>query len=168
MTLWIVRHACAGHRSAWEGPDEERPLDVAGVQQARALATLLAAHDLDRLVSSPHKRCVDTLAPLAEATELPLAVDGALRPGDAAVGVLGDLLHDPGSDGSVVCTHGEVMAALLPALRAGSIRVVDDRSDDALLLKGAAWRIDRSAHPWLLELIAPIPRDPCPAHAEAD
>jgi 8-oxo-(d)GTP phosphatase len=68
----IVRHARAGSRSAWKGRDADRPLDARGRGQAKGIAELLAAYDLSRISSSDVRRCLDTLAPYAAASGLPI------------------------------------------------------------------------------------------------
>jgi len=43
-TVVLLRHARAGKRGAWSGPDSGRPLDATGTAQAKALAPLLALY----------------------------------------------------------------------------------------------------------------------------
>lgn len=160
---WVVRHACAGHKDDWDGDDDDRPLDPAGTAQAAALAEILVAEAPTRLVSSPTRRCVDTLVPLGEALGLEVEVDPALR--EASGVELVRLLTAEELDGAALCTHGEVMEPALPVLRAAGLAVVGDASDEDLLLKGAAWRLDRAAPGWRLELVVPIPLASCPHHA---
>jgi 8-oxo-dGTP diphosphatase len=75
--LTLVRHAEAGKRATWSGPDSARPLAVAGWAQARALAPLLALARPERLLSASARRCVQTLEPLAELVDLAIEVDSA-------------------------------------------------------------------------------------------
>ena len=49
-------------------------------------------------------------------------------------------------------------------LRADGLEVVGDVSDEELLLKGGAWRLDRRPAGWRLELVVPIPLAACPHH----
>jgi len=76
--LAVVRHASAGDRASWTGPDVTRPLDRRGLSQAELLGRLLAAYEPAVLVSAPALRCADTLAPLAKATGLPLRREALL------------------------------------------------------------------------------------------
>ncbi|HEX7132269.1 MAG TPA: histidine phosphatase family protein [Iamia sp.] len=159
----MVRHACAGHKGDWAGgPDDERPLDPAGRQQAEALAEILAAEGPTRLVASPTRRCLDTLAPLGETLGLVIETEPALRE-TTGVGLV-RLLAADACAGAAVCTHGEVMEPALALLRTAGLEVVDDVSDEDLLLKGAAWRLDPAPPGWRLELVAPIPLASCPHH----
>ncbi|MGH9133763.1 MAG: SixA phosphatase family protein [Ilumatobacteraceae bacterium] len=114
MTLYLVRHAKAGDRSASTGLDLERPLSKAGWQQAHKLGTRLAAEGATTLVSSPYKRCVQTLEPLAERAGLPISVDRRLTEGAAFEGAL-DLLGEVQA-GAVLCSHGDVIPDTIDAL----------------------------------------------------
>src|SRR4051812_442509 len=59
----LVRHAHAGSKKQWSGPDHERPLSRRGQEQARDLAGVLAGLGVTRLLSSPALRCRETLQP---------------------------------------------------------------------------------------------------------
>ena len=80
----LVRHARAGSKRRWSGPDECRPLDEVGAQHAVGLVDTLAVTPIRRLVSSPALRCVQTLEPLARHTGLTIEMSGLLAAdGDA-------------------------------------------------------------------------------------
>jgi phosphohistidine phosphatase SixA len=72
--ILLIRHAWAGHRTDWEGDERPRPLDERGRRQAAALVDLLADYDVDRILSSPAARCVQTVEPLAAARGLDVEV----------------------------------------------------------------------------------------------
>ncbi|WP_372497628.1 NUDIX hydrolase [Tomitella gaofuii] len=63
--ILLLRHARAGRRGAFDGPDTARPLDDKGAEQARLLAAQTAAFRPTTVHSADHVRCVDTVAPLA-------------------------------------------------------------------------------------------------------
>lgn len=63
--ILLIRHASAGDRTAWSGDDRLRPLDERGLRQARELVGLLASYEVDRFISSPALRCVQTIEPSA-------------------------------------------------------------------------------------------------------
>jgi 8-oxo-dGTP diphosphatase len=114
MKLYVVRHAKAGERAAWTGPDEARPLSKTGWKQARALAKRLAAASPSVLVSSPYARCVQTLEPLAARTKRPLEIDKRLAEGapfEAVLDLLGEL-----PPAGVLCSHGDVIPDTIEAL----------------------------------------------------
>ncbi|MGW4472171.1 NUDIX hydrolase [Nonomuraea sp. NPDC004354] len=112
--LILVRHGSAGSRQEWTGDDDLRPLDEEGEAQARTLATVLPAYLPTTLLSSPSRRCVQTLP------------DGDIR--------LDPLLSEPGYDPArtaelvrrldgpaVVCSHGKVLPPLIAEL--GGVRL---------------------------------------------
>jgi phosphohistidine phosphatase SixA len=68
----LIRHARAGDRAEWEGDDRLRPLDERGWRQAEKLVELLAEFPIERIVSSPYDRCVQTVEPLARSRGLPI------------------------------------------------------------------------------------------------
>ena len=74
MPLLLIRHAWAGDRTAWVGDDRERPLDERGRSDASALVELLAPFELEAILTSPARRCVETVGPLAAARNLELDV----------------------------------------------------------------------------------------------
>ncbi|NUR76504.1 MAG: NUDIX hydrolase, partial [Thermoleophilia bacterium] len=75
MTL-LVRHASAGNRDEWTGDDADRPLDERGRAQALGLVERLTPFRIERILTSPARRCVETVEPLARARGL----DAELRP----------------------------------------------------------------------------------------
>ncbi|KRE60079.1 NUDIX domain-containing protein [Nostocoides sp. Soil756] len=118
--LMLVRHAHAVARSAWTGEDRLRPLDEAGRARAEALAPVLAAYGVRRLVSSPSVRCTATLAPHAAAfgrrlrEREALSEEGYAADPTAAVLRLQKII-DRGRP-VAVCSHGPVLPALVDAL----------------------------------------------------
>lgn len=118
----LVRHAAAGKRRDWEGDDRLRPLDERGRQQAEALVGLLTPLDVRRVVSSPYRRCVETVEPLAAALGLEVEHDDRLAEGAgrAAIELLGEA-------GLVGCTHGDVVENVLGhGLKKGAAVVLSD------------------------------------------
>jgi 8-oxo-(d)GTP phosphatase len=73
----LLRHARAGDRRRWRGPDADRPLDPTGLARARELAVILGRFHPARLVSAAPLRCIQTLEPLAAATGLTIDIDTA-------------------------------------------------------------------------------------------
>lgn len=65
-TLILVRHAKAGQRDRFDGPDDQRPLEQAGQEQARALVPNLLTFGPAAVHSAPPVRCVETVRPLAD------------------------------------------------------------------------------------------------------
>jgi 8-oxo-(d)GTP phosphatase len=65
VPLILLRHAPAGSKKDWRGDDALRPLDDRGRAAADILAALLGCFAPRRVVSSPTRRCIDTVAPYA-------------------------------------------------------------------------------------------------------
>lgn len=112
--LYLVRHAKAGSRSEWVGDDRDRPLTAAGQRQAVALATRLAPLTHGALVSSPYVRCMQTIEPLAASLGNTVLGDERLAEDTGFVGALALLGELP--DGSVLCSHGDVIPDTIGAL----------------------------------------------------
>lgn len=77
-TVLLVRHAHAGSRSNWDGPDEARPLSRKGRRQANHLVVGLAPWQPTRIAAADRVRCEQTVEPLATALNLPLEPEPAL------------------------------------------------------------------------------------------
>ncbi|KAF0835916.1 8-oxo-dGTP diphosphatase [Nocardia caishijiensis] len=65
-TVLLVRHAKAGKRAEFAGPDDQRPLEPAGRRQAQALVPNLLAFGASRIHSADPLRCIQTVTPLAD------------------------------------------------------------------------------------------------------
>jgi phosphohistidine phosphatase SixA len=80
VRLFVVRHA----EAAPGEPDDLRPLTEAGRAAARALGEVLAAENLDVVVSSPLLRARETADAIARAAGLEATADERLAPGATA------------------------------------------------------------------------------------
>jgi phosphohistidine phosphatase SixA len=63
--LLLVRHADAGDKRDWDGPDLLRPLSPVGGRQAVGLVERLWDYPVEQILSSPAVRCHQTVQPLA-------------------------------------------------------------------------------------------------------
>ena len=116
MPLVLLRHASAGSRETWIGDDRERALDERGARQASDLVALLADLPLTRIVSSPYRRCVQTVEPLAAARNLEVELRDELgeeRQFDDGIALVRSLAEVD----VVVCGHGGLESALRDAPR---------------------------------------------------
>lgn len=139
MAVHLVRHADAGRRGSWDGPDEERPLSAVGRERADALVAELVELAPRRILSSPLIRCVETVQPLADALRLLVEPHPALAEG-ADLERTWALLEDlAGGGDAVVCSHGDVIPAVLDRLRRRGVPVLDGGHDVA---KGSVWTIE--------------------------
>lgn len=139
MTIYLVRHAKAGSRGAWEGPDDQRPLSKPGCRQADALADMLVPAEPSRIISSPYVRCRQTVDPLAARLLLPVELSEGLAEG-ALLADTRALLDKVGEETTVLSTHGDVIGWLLDDLVRAGVVLDDDR-----LEKGSTWILEVEA-----------------------
>lgn len=130
----LVRHAHAGSREEWNGPDEARPLDEKGVGQAAALGPLLALFKPARVYAAPVARCVDTVASvgLVVHTDTVFAESRGAAP-KAVADRIRELVA--GSGRVVVCSQGGVIPDALAALKPPNATA----STTFVTPKGSAW-----------------------------
>lgn len=134
---YLVRHADAGDKRKWTGPDDERPLSDVGRREAEGLVAQLAGRPIAQILSSPAARCRQTVQPLADQRRLAVRTDAALAV-DADVDRAVELLLDGNTDGVVLCTHRELIAPLLARLREHGAPV----NDQVTWLKGSVWLLE--------------------------
>jgi 2,3-bisphosphoglycerate-dependent phosphoglycerate mutase len=85
--LLLIRH-CQG-----SGQSPEAPLTEAGLRQAERLAEFLQELEVDLIVSSPYRRALETIAPLARQRNLPVRQERRLRERELAAGPLPNWLE---------------------------------------------------------------------------
>jgi 8-oxo-dGTP pyrophosphatase MutT (NUDIX family) len=130
--LLVVRHASAGSWELWEGDDARRPLDERGRRQAAALVDELGPYTIKRIVSSPYDRCVETVAPLANARGLEVELSEELAEDsdpERARALLRSL------DSAVLaCGQGPQLAELFGKVKKGATVAVENGGDRLLEL----------------------------------
>ena len=130
---YLVRHAHAGDKRAWNGPDALRPLSEPGRREAHGLLVQLRDYPIGRIVSSPAVRCLQTVEPLAQRRGLPVESNGALGV-DADPVKLVELLTDPVAAETVLCSHGELIGEALMRLLGRT-----KQAETARWPKGSIW-----------------------------
>ena len=138
--VYLVRHAKAGDRAQWTEDDRLRPLTKKGRRQADALVDAFRDRVVERIVTSPYVRCVQTVRPLALERRVGLETDDALveaAPVTAALDLLARVADAP----TILCSHGDVIPALVEHLAASGARIVTDRD----WKKGSTWVLERGA-----------------------
>lgn len=153
--LYVIRHAHAGSRASWTGPDRERPLSKKGRRQAARIADQLANAGITRLVSSPAERCRQTLEPLG--ARLGLAVDDDERllegaTGEDVLGLAGELSGD--GQAAAVCSHGDVIPEVLRSLRDRCATRIDD---PVVWPKASTWIVSSDGRHWATARYSPPP-----------
>ena len=138
----LVRHGSAGSASTWAGDDRDRPLDACGIAQADDLVRILSRFEIGSVFSADVRRCIDTVAPLADAYGLEVQPAPLLSevgyPGreDEAVAFvarLGDAEHD-----AVVCSQGAVIPDLVARLAASDAYAIETPVPSQ---KGSTWAL---------------------------
>lgn len=147
--LFLVRHAKAGTRSDWDGDDSARPLTGKGRRQAISIAQRLAPLAAGVPISSPSVRCVQTLEPLAALLGVAVDTDLKLAEGAGFEGALELLATAP--DGTVLCSHGDIIPETIAALERRGCVIVGEpdwrkasvwqlrRDDDGSIREATAW-----------------------------
>ena len=105
------------------GASYDCPLTEAGHAQATELASWLANHGIDRIVSSPLQRAIDTVAPFAKTAGLEIELDERLRERQ-----LGDVRYP---------TQDEFFAAVRASIEDRTLRY--DGGETGLEVTARAW-----------------------------
>ena len=157
--VYLVRHAHAGKKAQWQGPDVARPLSAQGRREALGLIERLDGYPVGRVLSSPTVRCLQTVQPLAARLGRPVEPDEALGVDGTGPGVV-ELLGDPALEGAVLCTHGEVIGEVLDQLQGAGIQL----SHPPRRPKGSIWVLGRDGgQGWQGMYLEPLVAEPASA-----
>jgi broad specificity phosphatase PhoE len=132
--IYLVRHAHAGNKAHWKGPDLARPLSAQGRKEALGLIDQLRDLPVRRLLSSPAERCLQTMEPLAGKLGQRIEPLDALGVDGTGPAVL-ELLTSPAMAEAALCTHGEVIGKVFDELQAVGIEL----SGPLRWRKGSTW-----------------------------
>ena len=120
FAIIALRHGKATPAENWDGPDATRPLLQRGIDQSLSVALGIAAYRPAKLISSTAERCLQTIAPTARFTGLPVTEKAeisqdAYRSDSAAVSkVIAKRLRKRVT--TVLCSHGPVLPQLIDAV----------------------------------------------------
>jgi 8-oxo-dGTP diphosphatase len=154
--VYLVRHAHAGNKRQWEGPDHARPLSAQGRKEALGLLVQLGDRPMGRVLSSPAERCLQTVEPLAGRLGRVVEPSRALGVDGTGTGVL-ELLTSPALERAVLCTHGEVIGKVFDELQAAGVEL----SDPPRWPKGSTWILQLDAgHGWQGRYLEPLALEP--------
>lgn len=118
---YLIRHAKAGDRSAWEQADELRPLTAAGRRQAEGIGEQFASEPIGRVLSSPAVRCVQTIQALADRLGVVVEEDSSLMEGAGPDGASRLVLSATPGSAVALCSHGDVIWELLADLEVAGV-----------------------------------------------
>jgi 8-oxo-dGTP pyrophosphatase MutT (NUDIX family)/phosphohistidine phosphatase SixA len=150
--LLLVRGAAATPREQWIHSDMTRPLAQDGQTTASILGNLGLFFKIDRIVSAPATRCIETVAPLAGRESLTLEVSHGLADGGTPEAM--GLVKDARGTGTVLCTHEDVVDGILTGLASS------DRTDLEVRLRqrrGSVWAITGDSARYTAAYYIPMP-----------
>ena len=139
MAIHLIRHAEAGNRSTWTGSDHDRPLSDEGRAQALTIGEEWAHETPVAVLSSPRLRCLETVRHLADCFELEVQVEPLLDEDTPFERTLALLEETP--DGTVCCSHGDVIPAVIDALVRRGVDLVNH--EHRALRNGAMFVVHR-------------------------
>jgi 8-oxo-dGTP diphosphatase len=154
VTLYLVRHAKAGDRREWAGDDRLRPLSRRGQRQAEGLVELLADRPVDRVLSSPYVRCMETVVPLAGMRNLAVEPCDALAE-EAPLDAVLALVRKHADEDAVLCSHGDVIPMLLDHLARRGV----DLGPHPIWPKGCTWELETEGDEIVAARYVPPPPD---------
>lgn len=132
--LLLVRGAQVTKRNARGSSDDSRMLAENGEHAAQTLAALGSMFKIERVLSAPSARCVETVAELARRESLEVERSDHLTGGSIAATL--DLVAEARGTGTVLCTHEGVMAVVVEHLIRNDRTVLSKRFR---VRKGSAW-----------------------------
>ncbi len=145
--LVLLRHATATPRSEWKGQEAKRPLLPEGRQQAKRLVSLLNAFGPKRLVTSPWKRCEQTIEPYAKAGKKKIIersqlteLSSKLSPRKTKVAV--EALFDE-TTSALLCSHRPALPTITQTLAANAKASIKDEILAATTLSPAEFVVLR-------------------------
>jgi 8-oxo-dGTP diphosphatase len=153
MAIYLVRHAKAGDRSRWDGPDDLRPLSKVGRRQAEGLIDQFEGLAIEHVVTSSSVRCRQTVEPLAERRRLPVDLADELVEG-ALVGDALRLIDKFGDTDAVLCTHGDVLGNVLEHLQRRGVPLGNIKK----LEKGGTWVLEHAGGEIVSGRYVPAPK----------
>lgn len=144
--LIILRHAKAIKRGDFDGGDDaDRPLSGRGRGEAKTLVNILDAYGIERVYSSPFKRCISTVSRFAKTIDTTIHLEPALGESghesdpEATAARVRELLDSPAP--TVLCTHRPVLPTVISSLGRSlgltETAIHDDLSWDSRLAPGA-------------------------------
>ena len=140
MSLLLLRHVHAGDRDHWSGDDDRhRPASPRGQRQAAALVETYADLAIDRILTSPLTRCVQSVEPLAQARGLEVEEASDLAEGTPLDVVQRRLRGLAGHD-VVLCSHGDVIGAVIQDLHFRGVNF--DAAGGMRWEKAGTWVLD--------------------------
>ncbi len=136
-TLRLLRHTTAGNRAKWAGQDQNRPLTKKGRREAEVIAESLRDAGIERILSSPYDRCVQSVEHLSKVTGARIEISDVLAEEpdlDATYALVDGLV----GANAVICSHGDVIPALINRMMWAGLSL----SSRFYCSKGSIWEVE--------------------------
>ena len=150
--LLLVRGAAATPREQWMQSEMTRPLAVDGKTTASILGNLGSFFEIDRIVSAPSARCLETVAPLACRESLTVEVSHGLSDGRTTEPI--GLVEGARGTGTVLCTHEDVVAGILSWLAGCDRTTMESRLRQR---RGSVWALTGDESRYTAAYYLPMP-----------
>jgi 8-oxo-dGTP diphosphatase len=137
VTIYLVRHAQAGSRHDWTGDDFHRPLSAKGRRQVAGLVEAFGDRPITRVLSSPLVRCIQTVEPIAQRHGIEVEPSDLMAERAPTAKALALIRSLAGTE-AMLCSHGDVIPAVISAMASDGVRVHGRRS----AAKGGAYIIE--------------------------
>jgi broad specificity phosphatase PhoE len=163
MLIYLIRHALADYTTGMPyhispGPD----LSETGYAEAAAIAPLLAPCGIERVISSPMRRCLQTAEPLCAALGIEPLIDddlGEMAAGEAPAAMGLRMLRAvlAQADGSAVAfvSHAAPIEQLILALTRGAAVLPPPGDRGARIGTSHVWQVLRTSEGWQALHVAP-------------
>ena len=163
MFLYLIRHAEPDYAAPVPYHRPPGPaLTTVGRVQAAALVPLLHGVGLERVVSSPLRRCMMTAEPLASAVDVPLVIDGDLAegqpdetPADMTAHMLRAVLAQVDVRIVALVGHAAPLTQLLRALTYDDVQLPPKDRRGNHLAEAMVWGVFRSDGRWKARHLLP-------------
>jgi broad specificity phosphatase PhoE len=163
MFFYLIRHAQPDY--AARVPYHRPPgpgLTEHGQAQAHALPTLLRSAGIERVASSPLRRCIMTAEPLAEALGVPLVIDPDLAemqpaetPADVAVRMLRAALTQTDRCVVALVGHAAPLTQLLRTLTHDAVQLPPKDRRGNHLSETMVWGVYQHEGQWIARHLPP-------------
>ena len=127
QTVLMVRHGKAENRKSWKGEEPMRPLTPRGAAAAYALNREIACFAPDELLSSPWRRCMETVSSYSYEAHMPVRTlstqtEAAFADDEEAswrdfLAVMRSCIDPHNPHNSAVCMHRPVIGGMLKRMR---------------------------------------------------
>jgi len=151
--LLLIRGATATPRKLWGHSEMTRPLAREGRTTARSLQDLGSFFEINRILSAPAARCVETVGPLARRESLTVEVAHDLS--DGRIDHAMRLVDGARGTGTVLCTHEDVVSGVLARLADRDQTTLESRA--AGRRRGSVWALTGDASRYTSAYYLPMP-----------